>query len=80
MKRLTLDLEGAVHRALKVRSAELEVPMSELLRELIDGALAEPGHLDGAAARILARDAESRRGGAPSSQAGSPSRRRSDPA
>lgn len=41
-KRLTLDLPGDVHRAFKVRSAELDIPMAELLRELIIGALAEP--------------------------------------
>ncbi len=45
MKRLTLDLPNDVHRALKVRSVELDVPMAELLRELIAGALAEPSVL-----------------------------------
>jgi hypothetical protein len=45
VKRLTLDLPSEVHRALKVRSAELDVPMAELLRELIHGALAEPSVL-----------------------------------
>ena len=45
VKRLTLDLPNEVHRALKIRSAELDVPMAELLRELIAGALAEPSML-----------------------------------
>lgn len=45
MKRLTLDLPSDVHRALKVRSVELDVPMAELLREFIAGALAEPSVL-----------------------------------
>jgi hypothetical protein len=39
VKRLTLDLPSDVHRALKIRSAELEVPMVELLRALIGDAL-----------------------------------------
>jgi hypothetical protein len=42
VKRLTLDLPADVHRALKIRSAELEVPMVELLRRLIGQALKEP--------------------------------------
>jgi predicted DNA binding CopG/RHH family protein len=41
-KRLTLDLSPELHRALKVRAAELDVPMSELLRALIEQALNEP--------------------------------------
>lgn len=45
VKRLTLDLPSDVHRALKVRSVELDVPMAELLREFIAGALAEPSVL-----------------------------------
>lgn len=53
VKRLTLDLPNDVHRALKVRSVELDVPMAELLRELIAGALAEPS--------VLAELAERRR-------------------
>lgn len=53
VKRLTLDLPSDVHRALKVRSVELDVPMAELLRELIAGALAEPS--------VLAELAERRR-------------------
>lgn len=36
IKRLTLDLPAELHRALKVRSAELDVPMVELLRTLIE--------------------------------------------
>lgn len=35
VKRLTLDLPTDVHRTLKIRSAELDVPMAELLRGLI---------------------------------------------
>jgi hypothetical protein len=42
VKRLTLDLPNNVHRNLKIRSAELDVPMAELLRELITKALADP--------------------------------------
>jgi hypothetical protein len=51
VKRLTLDLPSDVHRALKVRSVELDVPMAELLRELIAGALAEPSVLSELAER-----------------------------
>lgn len=42
VKRLTLDLPADVHRALKLRSVELDVPMAELLRELIAKALSDP--------------------------------------
>lgn len=45
MKRLTLDLPAETHRALKVRSAELDVAMAELLRELIADALRKPSTL-----------------------------------
>jgi predicted DNA binding CopG/RHH family protein len=41
-KRLTLDLSPELHKALKVRAVELDVPMSELLRALIEQALNEP--------------------------------------
>jgi predicted HicB family RNase H-like nuclease len=44
-KRLTIDLAPELHRALKVRAAELDVPMSELLRALIEQALNEPSTL-----------------------------------
>lgn len=45
LKRLTLDLPADLHRALKIRSAELEVPMVELLRRLIERSLREPAGL-----------------------------------
>ena len=45
VKRLTLDLPADLHRTLKIRSAELDVPMAELLRELILEALANPRSL-----------------------------------
>lgn len=45
VKRLTLDLPNDVHRALKIRSVELDITMTELLRALIAGALAEPSTL-----------------------------------
>jgi len=41
-KRLTLDLAPELHRALKVRAVELDVPMADLLRGLIQQALSEP--------------------------------------
>lgn len=46
VKRLTLDLSVDLHRALKVRAAELDVPMAELLRALIQRALRDPATLD----------------------------------
>jgi hypothetical protein len=46
VKRLTLDLSVDLHRALKVRAAELDVPMVELLRALIQLALEDPGALN----------------------------------
>jgi hypothetical protein len=52
VKRLTLDLPADLHRALKVRSAELEVPMVELLRVLIDDALSRPSTLRDVANRL----------------------------
>lgn len=52
MKRLTLDLPHGSHRALKVRSAQLDVPMAELLRELIADALKKPATLRTLAERI----------------------------
>lgn len=51
VKRLTLDLPADVHRTLKIRSAELEVPMAELLRELIVEALENPSVLSQLAER-----------------------------
>lgn len=45
VKRLTLDLPMDVHRTLKLRSVELDMPMAELLRELIAEALADPSAL-----------------------------------
>lgn len=41
-KRLTLDLPPELHRALKLRAVDLDVPMAELLRVLIERALNEP--------------------------------------
>lgn len=52
VKRLTVDLPAELHRALKVRSAELDVPMAELLRELIDEALRKPSKLRELADRL----------------------------
>lgn len=49
VKRLTLDLTPALHRSLKIRAAELEIPMAELLRELLESALNEPRRLAAAA-------------------------------
>lgn len=51
MKRLTLDLATDLHRTLKVRSVELDVPMVELLRQLIVEALADPSALSELAER-----------------------------
>lgn len=45
VKRLTLDIPAELHRALKVRAAELDVPMVELLRALIEQALEDPSTL-----------------------------------
>jgi hypothetical protein len=42
VKRLTLDLSVDLHRALKIRAAELDLPMVELLRALIQRALEDP--------------------------------------
>jgi hypothetical protein len=44
-KRLTLDLAPELHRALKRRAVELDIPMADLLRALIQRALAEPSTL-----------------------------------
>lgn len=44
-KRLTLDLTPELHRALKLRAVDLDVPMAELLRVLIERALNEPSTL-----------------------------------
>lgn len=44
-KRLTLDLAPELHRALKVRAVDLDVPMAELLRALIEQALSSPSTL-----------------------------------
>lgn len=52
MKRLTLDLPQDTHRALKVRSAELDVPMAKLLRVLVADALKKPATLRDLAERI----------------------------
>lgn len=54
VKRLTLDLPSELHRTLKVRAAELDVPMVELLRELINEALKKPSTLTQLANRVRA--------------------------
>jgi plasmid stability protein len=60
VKRLTLDLPVDVHRALKVRSAELEVPMADLLRELLDDAMKKPTTLRQIATRLHSRSTKDR--------------------
>ena len=55
MKRLTLDLRDDLHKHLKVTAAQLEVPMSELLRELVADALDNPGVLEQTVGRIQGR-------------------------
>lgn len=52
VKRLTLDLPGDLHHTLKVRAAELDVPMAELLRQLVADALKQPATLRDIAARL----------------------------
>jgi hypothetical protein len=44
-KRLTLDLSPELHRALKIRAVDLDVPMAQLLRALIEKALGNPSTL-----------------------------------
>lgn len=51
MKRLTLDLPVDLHRSLKVRSAELDVSMADLLRELVADALSDEASLSELAER-----------------------------
>lgn len=51
-KRLTLDLTPELHRALKVRAAELEVPMVDLLRGFLAEALENPATLQALADRM----------------------------
>jgi len=60
VKRLTLDLQDDVHKSLKVAAAQLEVPMAELLRELVADALDRPTVLGSTAARIRHRAAANR--------------------
>ena len=36
MKRLTLDIEESLHRAIKLKATELGVPMADMLRELLE--------------------------------------------
>lgn len=55
MKRLTLDLQDDMHKRLKVAAAQLEVPMADLLRELVADALERPTVLDDTVARIRDR-------------------------
>lgn len=65
MKRLTLDLRDDVHKNLKVAAAQLEVPMSELLRELVADALGRPAVLNDTAARIRDRAPRAETSGIP---------------
>lgn len=51
-KRLTLDLAVDLHRSLKVRCAEVDVPMAEVLRVLIEDALADERKLTDVARRV----------------------------
>ncbi|MDQ3570030.1 MAG: hypothetical protein M3396_05270 [Actinomycetota bacterium] len=51
-KRLTLDMPAELHRTLKLRAVELEVPMAELLRELILDALDHPQTLRRVVSRV----------------------------
>jgi hypothetical protein len=60
VKRLTLDLHDDVHKHLKITAAELEIPMAELLRELVADALDKPTVLGDTAARIRGRATVSR--------------------
>jgi hypothetical protein len=46
-----LDLATDVHRTLKIRSVELDIPMAELLRALIAEALADSSALNRVAER-----------------------------
>lgn len=57
MKRLTLDLRDDVHKHLKIAAAELEVPMADLLRELVADALDRPTVLEQTVSRIRSRTA-----------------------
>lgn len=41
MKRATIYLEEEIHKALKLRSAETSVSVSELVNDAVKGALAE---------------------------------------
>jgi hypothetical protein len=61
VKRLTLDLRDEVHKHLKVAAAQLEVPMAELLRELVADAISRPTVLDDTAARIRDRGKATRK-------------------
>jgi hypothetical protein len=54
-KRLTLDLAPELHRALKVRAVDLDVPMAELLRALIEQALGEPSTFSSLAENLRRR-------------------------
>lgn len=51
-KRLTLDMPAEMHRTLKIRAVELEVPMAELLRGLIVDALDHPQTLRRVVSRV----------------------------
>ena len=52
VKRLTLDIPADLHRALKIRAAELDVSMVELLRVLIEQTLEDPSTLRRIADRL----------------------------
>jgi predicted DNA binding CopG/RHH family protein len=36
LKRLTLDIDESLHRAIKLKATELGVPMADMLRELLE--------------------------------------------
>jgi predicted DNA binding CopG/RHH family protein len=36
LKRLTLDIDESLHRAIKLKATELGIPMADMLRELLE--------------------------------------------
>ena len=66
LKRLTLDLDVNLHRALKIRAAELGVTMADLLRLLLERSLSDRSTIDDWAKQAKApsgkRDNSVRRG------------------
>ncbi len=54
MRRATIYLEEDIHKALKLRSAETSISVSELVNDAVKGALAEDlGDLDAFRARAM---------------------------